>query len=46
MISAIPPRPWGDFAGHDFSAGSADMRIGLLATLRDEAQALPRFQIA
>ena len=43
MILAIPPRPWVDSAGQGGSAGSADMRIGLLATLRDEAQAVPRF---
>ena len=36
MILAIPPRPWADSAGQGGSAGSADMRIGLLATLRDE----------
>ena len=43
MISAIPPRLWADSAGQGGSAGSAEMRIGLLATLRDESQALPRF---
>ena len=42
MISATPLRPWDDSADQGFSAGSVDVRIGLLATLRDEAQALPR----
>ena len=43
MILATPPRPWADSAGQCGSAGSGEMRIGLLATLRDERQALPRF---
>ena len=38
-----PTRPWAVFAGQGGSAGSADMRIGLLATLRDEIESLPRF---
>ena len=37
MILAIPPRPWGDSADQEGSAGSVDMRIGLMATIRDEA---------
>ena len=43
MILVIPLRPWLDSAGQGGSAGLVDMRIGLLATLRDEALALPRF---
>ena len=43
MISAIRPRPWADSGGRGGSAGSSDLRIGLLATLRDESVALPRF---
>ena len=43
MILAIPPRPWGDSADQEGSAGSVDMRIGLMATIRDEALALLRF---
>ena len=43
MISAIRPRPWADSGGRGGSAGSSDVRIGLLATLRDESVALPRF---
>ena len=43
MILAIPPRPWADSAIPGASAGSVDVRLGLLATLRDEIQSLPRF---
>ena len=46
MILVTLPRPWVDSAAHGGNVGSADMRIGLLSTLRDETLALPVFQIA
>ena len=35
----------GRFRRRDSSVGSADMRIGLLATLRDESQICPFFRV-
>ena len=43
MISATLLRPWVVSAGLGDRGCSAEMRIGLLATLRDETHALPRF---
>ena len=43
MILATRLRPWVDSAGQGVRDGLAEMRIGLLATLKDKLRLFPDF---